>query len=104
MMLWLIGVAAFLLLWWGLWNASPKAGFGALIGFLVAWLLSWMLSGRITTYVTNMNEIPVWVPPLPFVLVVIAMFYFGIKTWINADNLPPPRESESDGDHGQGHH
>ena len=50
-----------------------------------------------------MNEIPVWIPPLPFAIVVIALFYFGIKTWLNADNLPPPRE-EADDEHGHGHH
>ena len=44
--------------------------------------------------------------PLPerIRIVVIALFYFGIKTWLNADNLPPPREQEPDDDHGHGHH
>ena len=37
-------------------------------------------------------------------IVVIALFYFGIKTWLNADHLPPPREKESDDHHGHGHH
>jgi hypothetical protein len=35
---------------------------------------------------------------------VIALFYFGIKTWLNADNLPPPPHKESDDHHGHGHH
>jgi hypothetical protein len=46
-----------------------------------------------------MNEIPVWLPPLPIALVVIVLFYFGIKTWINADNLPPPREPKGPDEH-----
>jgi hypothetical protein len=49
-----------------------------------------------------MNEIPVWLPPLPVALVVITLFYFGIKTWLNADNLPPPPKTDADDDHGHG--
>ena len=100
---WLIGVVVVMLLWAALWKASPRAAYGAVYGFVLALILSWLFSQQLTNYVTGMNEIPVWLPPLPFVLVVIAMFYFGIKTWLNADNLPPPREPESD-DHGHGHH
>jgi hypothetical protein len=100
---WLIGVVVFMLLWGALWKASPRAAYGAVYGFVFALILSWLFSQQLTGYVTGMNEIPVWLPPLPFVLVVIAMFYFGIKTWLNADNLPPPRARESD-DHGHGHH
>ena len=49
-----------------------------------------------------MHEIPIWLPPLPILIVVIALFYFGIKTWLNADNLPPPRGTDEDEHHG--HH
>jgi hypothetical protein len=102
MLLWLIGVAVFVTLWGALWKANTKGAFGVLIGFLIALLLSLFLSRQLTGYVTGMNEIPVWLPPLPIVLVVIALFYFGIKTWLNADNLPPPRERDSPDSHG--HH
>ena len=100
MVLWLIGVAVFVLLWAGLWKSSPRAAFGAVIGFVLALTVSWVFSSQLTNYVTNMNEIPVWVPPLPFALVVIAMFYFGIRTWLNADNLPPPRVPPDEHEHG----
>jgi hypothetical protein len=33
---------------------------------------------------------------------VIVLFYFGIKTWLNADNLPPP--PKQDDEHGHEHH
>jgi hypothetical protein len=46
-----------------------------------------------------MHEIPIWLPPLPIAIVVIALFYFGIKTWLNADNLPPPRVPDEDEQH-----
>jgi hypothetical protein len=98
---WLIGVAVFVLLWGALWRVSPKVAYGAVWGFLLALIVYWLFSGQLTTYVTGMNEIPVWLPPLPFVVVVIALFYFGIKTWLNADNLPAPREPIGDpSDHG----
>ena len=105
MLVWLIGVAVFVLLWGALWKATPKAAYGVVWGFLLALLLSLLFSQQLRNYVTGMNEIPVWLPPIPIVIVVIALFYFGIKTWLNADNLPPPREREADdGQHGHGGH
>ena len=44
-----------------------------------------------------------WIPPLPIALIALALFYFGIKTWLRADNLPPPPEAQDD-EHGHGHH
>jgi hypothetical protein len=103
MVAWLIGVIIFLLLWAALWKSSPRAAYGAVWGFLLALALYLFFSRQLTTYVTGMNEIPIWLPPVPILLVVIALFYFGIKTWLNADNLPPPREPK-DEQHGHGHH
>jgi hypothetical protein len=102
---WLIGVAVFVLLWAALWRSSPRAAYGAVWGFVAALVVYWFFSGQLTEYVTGMHEIPIWLPPLPIAIVVIVLFYFGIKTWMNADNLPPPREPESDEhDHEHGHH
>ena len=92
MLLWLIGVALFVVLWGALWKASPKGGFGVLIGLPIAWILSRLM----TPYVTGMNEIPLWVPPLPIALIALALFYFGFRTWLRADNLPPPPASHDD--------
>ena len=65
MLVWLIGVAVFVLLWGALWKASPKAAYGVVcIGLPIAWILSRLM----TPYVTGMNEIPLWVPPLPIAL------------------------------------
>ena len=104
MWFWLIGVAVFVVLWGGLWKSSPRAAFGAAIGFVLALLISSVFSNQLTGYVTHMNEIPVWLPPLPFALVVVALLYFGIKTWLNADNLPPPRVPADDHGHDAAHH
>ena len=98
MFLWLTGVAIFVVLWGALWKSSPKAGFGVLIGLPIAWILSRLM----TPYVTGMNEIPLWLPPLPVALVALALFYFGVRTWLRADNLPPPQTPPEHHDqHGQ---
>ena len=97
MLLWLLGVAVSVVLLGALWKASPKAGLGALIGIFMAWVLSLYM----TPYVTGMTEIPLWLPPLPIAIIALALFYFGIKTWLRADNLPPP--PNQDDDH-HGHH
>ena len=102
MLAWLIGVAVFVLLWAALWSSSPRAAYGVVWGFLAALVIYWFFSGQLTEYVTGMHEIPIWLPPLPIAIVVIVLFYFGIKTWMNADKLPPPPESDSDEHHG--HH
>jgi hypothetical protein len=107
MLLWLIGVAVFVLLWGALWKSSPKTAYGAVFGFLLALIVYWVFSQQLTNFVTGMSEIPVWLPPLPIALVVIVLFYFGIKTWLNADNLPPPPDSHAHDEHhgdGHGHH
>jgi hypothetical protein len=101
---WLIGVAVFVLLWAALWRSSPRAAYGAVWGFLAALVLYWIFSVSLTEYVTGMHEIPIWLPPLPIAIIVIALFYFGIKTWMNADNLPPPSTSQQDEDRDHGHH
>lgn len=86
MLLWLLGVAVFVVLLGVLWRANPKAGIGALAGVGLAWILSLFM----TPYVTGMTEIPLWLPPLPIAIIALALFYFGVRTWLRADNLPPP--------------
>jgi ABC-type sulfate transport system permease component len=102
MLAWLIGVAVFVVLWAGLWRSQPKAAFGVLLGLPIAWVLSRL----ITPYVTGMNDIPVWLPPLPIVVIATVLFYFGVRTWLRADNLPPPpkQEEHDHGHDGHGHH
>ena len=101
---WLIGVGVMVLLWGALWRSSPRAAYGVVWGFLAALAIYWLFSEKLTEYVTGMHEIPIWLPPIPIIIVVIVLFYFGIKTWLNADKLPPPRGTDSDEHHGGGHH
>ncbi len=105
MLTWLIGIAVFLLLWAGLWRSQPKAAFGVLIGLPIAWIFSKLIS----PYVTGMQEIPIWLAPLPILLIALVLLQFGVFTWLRADRLPPvaPREDQhGHADHGShgGHH
>ena len=103
MLTWLLGIVVFVVLWAGLWRSQPKAAFGVLLGLPVAWILSRL----ITPYVTGMNDIPVWLPPLPIVVIASTLFFFGIRTWLRADSLPPPPNQDDEHGHGhdgQGHH
>jgi hypothetical protein len=97
MLFWLVGVAIFVLLWGALWRTSPRGGFGVLVGLPVAWILSRLL----TPYVTGMETIPIWLPPLPLALVALTLFVFGAIIWFKADNLPPPKQHDDDA---HGHH
>ena len=100
MLIWLLGVAVFVVIWSGLWKTQPKAAFGVLLGLLVAWILSRLL----TPYVIGMTPIPVWLPPLPLAIIALTLFVFGTVTWLRADRLPPPRDRGDDHDaHGDGH-
>jgi hypothetical protein len=98
MLIWLIGVTVFILLWGKLWRVLPSAGFGVLIGLPLAWAASILL----TPYITGMKQIPIWLPPLPIVIVAVTLFVFGVITWLRADKLTPPKEADTD-EHGHSH-
>ena len=102
MLIWLIGVAIFILIWGKLWRVLPAAGFGVLIGLPLAWIASIL----ITPYVTGMKAIPVWLPPLPLVIIAVTLFVFGVITWLRADKLTPLKDADAHDDHGHGdgHH
>lgn len=101
MITWLVAIAVLLLLWSRLWRTQPIFAGGVLIGLPIAWLLS----DDIRPYVTGMNEIPLWLPPLPFAIVALTLFVFGVMVWLRADKLPPPRADEPQHHgHAGGHH
>jgi hypothetical protein len=100
MLIWLVGVAVFVLLWGKLWKVLPAAGFGVLIGLPLAWLLSFF----ITPYITGTKVIPVWLPPLPIACIALTLFVIGVIVWMRADKLSPPPNVDDEHGHEQGHH
>ena len=98
-MIWLVGVAFFVLLWGKLWKVLPAAGFGVLIGLPLAWIASLL----ITPYITGMKDIPTWLPPLPIITIAVTLFVFGVIVWLRADKLSPPKDADTHDEHGDGH-
>ena len=97
MLIWLIGVAICVAIWGAMWRSNLALSFGILLGVILAWLSSRLLA----PYVTGMEEIPLWLPPLPMATVAVILLVYGIVIWIRGnDALPKPKQDE----HGHGHH
>jgi hypothetical protein len=94
MLWWLLGVALLVLIWGFTWRTNTKLAFGVLLGLPLAWIFSRF----ITPYVTGMEEIPAWLPPLPLAIVAVTLFVFGVVVWLKADKLTPPKRDD-DSDH-----
>ena len=99
MLWWLIGIAIFVLIWGKLWQSQPKAAFGVLIGLLLAWFFSRL----IRPILTGMEQVPLWLPPLPFATVAVTLLVVGGLLWFRADRLPPVKREQDAHGHGHGH-
>jgi hypothetical protein len=89
MYVWLIGVALAVLVWAMMWQSQPKMAFGVLLGLPIAWMISRLIS----PYVTGMEQVPIWLPPLPFAIVAILLLVLGGLIWFRgAPPLPQDRE------------
>jgi len=98
MLVWLIGVAICVAIWGVMWRSNLALSFGILIGLLLAWIASRLM----TPYVTGMENIPLWLPPLPMATVALILFVYGAIVWIRGnDALPQPKKEEKDH---HGHH
>lgn len=94
---WLVGVALVLLVYWRLWQTQPKAAFGVLLGLIIAYFFSL----RIKPYITGMEQVPLWLPPLPFATVAVTLLVVGAWIWFRADRLAPVKKQEDP--HGDAH-
>jgi len=81
MIWWLLGVAVGVLIWGGIWKSNLPLAFGILLGVLLAWFLSLFIE----PYVTGMENIPLWLPPLPLVTVAIILFVYGVVVWFRGN-------------------
>jgi hypothetical protein len=93
---WLVAVAVFVLIWGLLWKSNLMLSFGVLIGLLLAWIVSRL----ITPIVTGMEEVPIWLPPLPLATVALVLFVYGAIVWFRgSDALPQPKKKADDEHH-----
>jgi len=96
MLFWLLAVALCIVVWGALWKRNLVLAFGVLIGVLLAWLLSYPLK----PYVTGMESIPVWLPPLPLATIAIVLFIYGGLVWFRGNEaLSKKKPDDSDSHH-----
>jgi len=86
-LLWILVVLALVLLWRLAWRSQPLLAMGIGIGVLLGWVVG------ISFDAPSLDNIPIWLPPLPFAIVAFVLFFFGILAWFLGDDGPdaPPR-------------
>ncbi len=93
--LWIVVVLALLLLWRLAWRSQPLLAVGIGIGVLLGWFVG------VTVDAPSLENIPLWLPPLPFAIVALALFFFGVLAWFwgedrSGDDSRTRQESPSD--------
>ena len=90
---WLLGVAILLVIWGGMWKNNLVLSFGVLLGLGIAWLSSLFIK----PYVIGMEEIPVWLPPLPLATIALILFVYGALVCIRGnDALEQKKQDDSE--------
>jgi hypothetical protein len=91
MLTWIVAIAALILVWGRIWTRNLELAMGILIGLPIAWLLSKLLA----PYVTGMEELPIWIAPLPVTTVALLLLIKGALVWARGnDALPKPAPDE----------
>jgi uncharacterized membrane protein YccC len=95
MLWWIVGVAVLVLVWGTLWKRNLELALGILVGLPIAWLFSQFL----TPYVTGMEEIPLWLPPLPLAIIAILLFAKGALVWFRGNDALPKKVPAAEHEH-----
>ena len=74
------GLLLFLVLWGVAWRRQPNLAFGIFLGVAIAAVVATVFRPF------DMSDVPVWLPPLPFAVVAIALLCFGIWAWFLGRN------------------
>lgn len=77
-----VSIALFLgllIIWRLAWRTRPILAFGITIGALVTWVVI-AIAGM-----PAVEAVPLWLPPLPFAVVAVTLFVFGVLAWIWGD-------------------
>ena len=76
-MLWVVTAFVFFLILWGFaWRSQIKLAFGILIGLIAGAAAAPFLGPY-----EGIADVPLWLPPLPFVTVTLVMFVYGFLAW-----------------------
>ena len=79
-MLGIILFLVFLLLWALAWRYQIKLAFGILIGIVVGGIIAQFLGPY-----NSIDEIPIWLPPAPFMFIVFVLFAYAFVAWYVLD-------------------
>ncbi len=72
-------VIALLIIWRFAWRTRPILAFGITIGILFSWIVI-AIAGM-----PAIESVPLWLPPLPFAVVAVTLFVFGVLAWVWGD-------------------
>jgi hypothetical protein len=69
-----------MLLWIVAWQRGSRFAIGIVVGVFIA-----LGVGAIVWAIGAAGSMPVWVPALPFALIALALFIFGLLAWFWGD-------------------
>jgi hypothetical protein len=72
----IIAIVALLAVWTRAWQRRPALAFGMFLGVLGVWVIATLIRP------SGLAHIPLWLPPLPFAIVAVALFSFGALAWV----------------------
>jgi hypothetical protein len=70
------GLVLFLALWGAAWRRQPNLALGIFFGVAIAAVVAALVRA------SHLHSVPLWLPPLPFAVVAISLFGFGIWAWV----------------------
>jgi hypothetical protein len=72
-----------MLLWIVAWQRGSRFALGIAVGVVIA-----LGVGSVVWAIGAAGPMPVWVPALPFALIALALFTFGMLAWFWGDEQP----------------
>jgi hypothetical protein len=70
------GLVLFLAGWGAAWRRQPNLAFGIFFGLAAAAVVAAILRA------SDLQSVPIWLPPVPFAAVAISLLSFGIWAWV----------------------
>jgi hypothetical protein len=72
-----------MVLWILAWQRGSRFAIGIVVGVFIA-----LGVGAVVRAIGTAGSMPVWVPALPFALIALALFAFGLLAWFWGDEQP----------------
>jgi len=69
------GFLLFMVLWGAAWRKQPNLAFGIFLGVAIAAVIAAVVRPF------DMHHVPIWLPALPFAVVALSLFCFGVWAW-----------------------